>query len=302
MAMIHVNRGATSLGAFSEEEVREGLRTGRFALSDLGWREGMANWQTLSQFPEFAAAAPTAPPPQTPATPPLAAAAGSMSSAVAARSGLPWERRHEIGWVSGFFETVSVVLTRPVEAFTIMRTEGGFGDPLLFGVIGGSIGAIIWTLLTVALHSLGLFAALQARQNSLDGLLGASASGAILIVRLIFTPIIIALGLFVWAALVHVCLMLLGGANKTFETTFRALSYAYGATNLFVIVPCCGWVVAFIWGLVADCIGVSRGHETDTGRAVMSVLLPLVVCCGAAWVLIVLIFGGIGVLMQHANQ
>ena len=64
MAMIHVNRGATSLGVFSEEEVREGLRTGRFAPGDIGWREGMANWQPLSQFPELGAAAPAAPPAQ----------------------------------------------------------------------------------------------------------------------------------------------------------------------------------------------------------------------------------------------
>jgi len=65
MAMIHVNRGATSLGVFSEEEVREGLRTGRFAPGDIGWREGMANWQPLSQFPELGSAAPAAPPAQT---------------------------------------------------------------------------------------------------------------------------------------------------------------------------------------------------------------------------------------------
>src|SRR5438067_1839497 len=65
MAMIHVNRGATSLGVFSEEEVREGLRTGRFAPTDIGWREGMANWQPLSQFAELAGATPAAPPPQT---------------------------------------------------------------------------------------------------------------------------------------------------------------------------------------------------------------------------------------------
>src|SRR5260221_14522519 len=69
MAMIHVNRGATSLGVFSEEEVREGLRTGRFAPGDIGWREGMANWQPLSQFPELGSAAPAAPPPQIGAAP-----------------------------------------------------------------------------------------------------------------------------------------------------------------------------------------------------------------------------------------
>ena len=36
--MIHVNRGATSLGTFSEEEVREVLRIGLFAPTDLGLR------------------------------------------------------------------------------------------------------------------------------------------------------------------------------------------------------------------------------------------------------------------------
>ena len=45
--MIHLNRGATSLGIFSEEEVREGLRSGRFVPDDMGWREGRANWQPL---------------------------------------------------------------------------------------------------------------------------------------------------------------------------------------------------------------------------------------------------------------
>ena len=55
MATIHITRGTTGLGTFSEEEVREGLRTGRFAGTDLGWREGMAQWQPLSQFTERAA-------------------------------------------------------------------------------------------------------------------------------------------------------------------------------------------------------------------------------------------------------
>ena len=73
--MIHVNRGATSLGVFSEEEVREGLRTGRFAPSDIGWREGMVTWQPLSQFAELAGAAPEVPPPQSGAVPATVASA-----------------------------------------------------------------------------------------------------------------------------------------------------------------------------------------------------------------------------------
>src|SRR5947199_6866116 len=104
MAMIHVNRGATSLGVFSEEEVREGLGTGRFAPTDLGWREGMASWKPLSQFSEFGAAAPAAPPPQTGAV--------STSETPASRSGLPWEHRQERGFFSAFIETLAMVLTK----------------------------------------------------------------------------------------------------------------------------------------------------------------------------------------------
>src|SRR4026207_1666671 len=89
MAMIHVNRGETSLGAFSEEEVREGLRTGRFVLTDIGWREGMANWQPLSQFPELGAAPPAAPPAQTGAIP--------TSEAAPPRSGPPAAHRPATG-------------------------------------------------------------------------------------------------------------------------------------------------------------------------------------------------------------
>src|SRR5213076_1283106 len=87
MAMIHVNRGATSLGVFPEEQVRGGIRTGRFLPSDLGWREGMASWQPLSEFTEFAAdiagAMPPsgAPPPQTPTAPAIIAPTAGTTSA-----------------------------------------------------------------------------------------------------------------------------------------------------------------------------------------------------------------------------
>jgi hypothetical protein len=122
-----------------------------------------------------------------------------------------------------------------------------------------------------------------------------------LIFRLIVAPIFIAIGLFIWAALVHVFLMMAGGANKPFETSFRALSYAYGATALFALVPCCGPWISFVWGLVADCIAIARSHETDMGRAVIAVLLPLVVCCGGVLVICLMLGVGIGALMQHSQ-
>src|SRR2546430_16519443 len=54
MATFHINRSGTSLGTFSEDEVRKALRSGKFGGTDLGWREGMATWQPLAQISEFA--------------------------------------------------------------------------------------------------------------------------------------------------------------------------------------------------------------------------------------------------------
>jgi hypothetical protein len=297
MAMIHVNRGATSLGAFPEEQVHEGIRAGRFLASDLGWREGMSSWQPLSQFTEFAgdigaAPAASAPPPQAPAAP--AMIAPSAGSTTAARSGLPWDERHTKGLFSAFIETLQMVLTRPSEAFTAMRREGGLGEPLLYAIIGGSFGLVFYFVYQLAFQSLGMFAN---RPNPLAHLVGASVGGVIAIV---FVPVLVVIGVFINAAILHVCLMIVGGAKQPFETTFRVICFASGSVFPLMVVPLCGGLVAGIWDLVLRCIGLARAHETDTGRAVLAVLLPVVVCCCGGF-LCIMMLGGFGALM-HANQ
>src|SRR5438094_3630617 len=271
MAMIHVNRGATSLGVFSEEEVREGLRTGRFVPTDIGWHEGMANWQPLSQFPELGAAAPLAPPPQT--------GASATSEAAASRSGLPWDHRQERGFFNAFVETLVMVLTKPGEAFTAMKREGGLGEPLIYALIGGCVGGVVSFLFSLGLQSIGLFGD---RHNTFAAMAGMGI-GSVLIVVLI--PLAIVIVLFIGSAIVHLCLMIVGGANQSFETTFRVLAFTHGSTGPLQMIPVCGGVVAGVWALVCNCIGLARAHETDTGRAVLAVFLPLIVCCGGVFTL-----------------
>lgn len=277
--MIHVNRGATSLGAFSEEEVREGLRTGRFVLTDIGWREGMANWQPLSQFPELGAA--------TPAAPPAQIAAGVTSEAAAPRSGLPWEHRQERGLFNAFVETLLMVLTKPGEAFTIMKREGGLGEPLIYALIGGCLGGIVSLLFSLGLQSVGFFADRHNTFAAMTGMGGGSVAFIVLV------PLFIVIGLFIGSAIVHLCLMIVGGANQSFETTFRVIAFSQGSTGPLQMIPICGGLIAGVWALVCNCIGLARAHETDTGRAVLAVFLPLIVCCGGV-LLIALMFGGLG--------
>ena len=280
--MIHVNRGATSLGAFPEEEVREGLRTGRFASSDLGWREGMPSWKPLSQFSEFATAGPAAPPPQIGSTP--------TSETTAARSGLPWEHRHEHGFAKAFIETLAMVLTKPDQGFRTMKTEGGLAEPLIYALIGGCVGGIVSLLLSLGLQSMGLFAG---QRDTFAALAGIGVGSIALIV---LVPVFIVIGLFIGAAIVHLCLMIVGGANKSFETTFRVLAFSQGSTGPLQIIPVCGGLIAGVWALVVNCIGLARAHETTTGRAVLAILLPIIVCCGAG-ILLLIMFGA--ALSQH---
>jgi hypothetical protein len=278
MAMINVNRGAESLGVFSEEDVREGLRSGRFAPTDLGWREGMTTWQPLSQFSEFADVTGSA----------TAGPTTAITPAVATRSGLPWEHREQLGLVKAFTDTLIMVLTKPVEAFQIMRTEGGLVDPVLYAVIGGSLGLIVYFLFTLLFGSFGM---MGGQRNPLAAIFG-GAFGAIFVI--ILCPIFIALSVFIGAGIIHLCLMLVGGAKKSYETTLRVVCFATGSTQPLLIVPICGSFIAGIWGLIVECIGLARAHETDVGRAVLAILLPVIVCCGGAFLLMTLgIFAGL---------
>ena len=58
------------------------------------------------------------------------------------------------------------------------------------------------------------------------------------------------------------------------------------------MIPVCGGIVAAVWALVVNCIGLARAHETTTGKAVFAILLPLIVCCGGGCFLAFLI--GVG--------
>jgi len=278
MAMIHVNRGATSLGVFSEEEVRQGLRTGRFAPTDIGWREGIANWQPLSQFAELAGATPVAPPLQT--------GAASISGPAAPRSGLPWDERQTKGLLNALIETLQMVLSRPVAAFTAMKREGGLGEPLLYAIIGGTFGGVFALTYNFALRS---FTSFGDRHNALAHLFG----GLSWIFLLVLTPLFVVIGVFVASAILHVCLMIVGGAKQSFETTFRVVCFAEGSVSPLLVIPFCGGLIVGIWKVILYCIGLARAHETDTGRAVIAVLLPLVVCCGA---FLLLMFGVLGAM------
>jgi hypothetical protein len=188
-----------------------------------------------------------------------------------------------------------MVLSRPSEAFTAMKTSGGMGDPLIYALIGAGVGGLVSFLFSLGFRSIGIFSDHRVGFGALPWI-GIGSLGFIVLL-----PLLIVLGLFIGTAIIHVCLMLVGGAQETFETTFRVLAFTQGSTGPLQMIPLCGGVIAAVWGLIVNCIGLARAHQIETGRAVLAVLLPLIICCGGGFLFLVLA-GGLGFLSQYGNH
>ena len=126
MGSIHINRNRQSLGQFTDQEVADGLQSGRFRPDELGWHESMDSWQPLSTFANLPPAS------GTPFTPPPVSAVPPVDFGSAAPV---WESANPPPFFSALVETIKQVLTKPVETFQAMPGEGGFGKPLKFYIL-----------------------------------------------------------------------------------------------------------------------------------------------------------------------
>ena len=89
-----------------------------------------------------------------------------------------------------------------------------------------------------------------------DAFTAMAGMGMGMIALIVLVPVFIVIGLFIAAAIVHLCLMIVGGANKSFETTFRVLAFSHGSTGPLQVIPVCGGMIAGVWALVVNCIGL----------------------------------------------
>lgn len=265
MADYHLGRDGQELGIFPEHEIREGLLTGRFLPTDLAWMPGMSDWQPLTTLPAFS---PPAPDSVAPLPPTLDQKSGQT------KSGPPFEDRDTVGFFTGFFTTISLVLTQPRGTFGSMRRDGGFSTPLLFLI---AVGWPMVILSTVAFSdgSLRFLAAYDFGGQSFDRVLG--GPGFFEIVYLMGYPLMVILGQFLGAAITHLCLRVVGGANHSYETTFRVSCYSTGAVSVFQLLPILGPVLILLWGGVIQVIGLAAAHETGVVRVVFALLIPLLV-------------------------
>jgi hypothetical protein len=197
--------------------------------------------------------------------------------------------------VSALFETIRESLLEPVSFFRRMAPSGGVGSPLFYGVLVGYIAQVVTSFYQMIIQgvlgsalagSSEVPEAVQQIASQLEGVGG-------FVTALLFGWIFVVIGLFVWSALVHVALLILGGAQRDYEASFRAVSYSQAA-QLFSVIPICGGVIGFVYVIVLNVIGLSEVHGIGRGKAAAAVLLPLFFCCCCGILGILLIAGAIG--------
>jgi hypothetical protein len=183
-----------------------------------------------------------------------------------------------------------------------MPVVGGIGGPLLYGMIAGYIG-----LLASALYSFIMRSALGTaawdfggRNSQLEQIMPMLTSGVGMIGQVVFGPLLVIIGLFIVSAIVHVCLLALGGATSGFEGTFRVASYA-NAAALIRIVPVCGDIVAFFYYIVLAIIGVAEAHRISGVKAAAAVLLPFLLLCCCCGLGIAAAVGGLASILGQAR-
>ena len=213
-----------------------------------------------------------------------AAAAYSFASAFpygGARPGLPWEVEPKT--LGCWFRTMGMVVGSPSQAFSLMRQYGGLGTPLLFNVYAvGMVMALIAVVAVPIMLAARAFA--QPNNNRGDPALIAGIVIGVIVAMLFYGLLLVVVVPCFWSGVSHLALYLVGGARHGFETTFRAISFAYFSallpSTLLGLIPYLGGVGAMIWILVLIGIALSRAHEISGGKAAAAVVLPFGICCG----------------------
>jgi hypothetical protein len=235
---------------------------------------------------------PLPPPPVPPVSSWARPSDGGAAGGGAAGGGTPWDRRREIGLVQAFFETTQEVLLQPVRLFSSLR-DGSMGGALLYGVIAGYVGLVASTLYQFVFNLVsGGGGSMMSSPEMARFAPFLEMTAVSLVVRILFGPIQIVIGVFVTAGIYHVLILLTGGTSRTFETTVQTVSYAQ-APALLSVIPVCGSVIAFFWYLVAYIVGLSEAHGISRARAAAVVLIPALLLCCCCVAAFTLLFGGV---------
>lgn len=195
---------------------------------------------------------------------------------------IPWEDRARLGFLGSLFETWKTSVFYPVGFYRRMPVKGGIGNPLLYGLILAFIGFVFQMMYE---QIFGQFFDPSRWYPFLDEAIDSGVGAMVDQMRSISTlagiiifPFAEIAIIFVLSGVFHLILAIFGWKAEDYEASFRIVAYSEGP-SVFYIIPVIGGPVVVVWQIVLFVIGIREVHGTSTGKALLIVFLPLLLCC-----------------------
>jgi hypothetical protein len=183
------------------------------------------------------------------------------------RHGSPWEDRSTLGLWQGIYQTLKAVLFSPGKLFRNLTCQGGIKEPLAFGLLVACLGAMIgffWKFLILSGELL-----------SLDyPFFGQFTAALIFLFVIVIIPVSVTLFMLLYSGILHILLRILRAGQNGFEATFSVVAYSQAA-QVWALIPFFGVLVAGIWQLIVQIIGLREIHETSYLRVIIGLMIPV---------------------------
>jgi len=171
--------------------------------------------------------------------------------------------------MAGFGEKVKGFLVSPVSTFQEVKGED-LGSVVKYFIVLALVFSILCTIIFAAIGS--MITSFMPTNMLPFGAAGGVVGAVVLFITLIVGLI---LGLFIGGAILHIFVYIVGG-RKGYAQTVKAMGYGMTPTLLLGWIPVIG-IIAGIWALIVEILGIRELHEISTGKAVLAVLLPAII-------------------------
>ncbi|MBP2134426.1 hypothetical protein J2128_002392 [Methanomicrobium sp. W14] len=176
-------------------------------------------------------------------------------------------------------EKVKGFIVKPTETFLAYKDES-LGKAYQYYVILLIIFSVLYGIVSIATGLNSFSEAVSIAGNSMGPQFGEALSAFsgfattmnIFIIYLMF--VLSLFTIFLSGFMIH-CFVLLFGGEKGYRMTFKSVFYASTPALLLGWIPFVN-IIASIWYLILQIIGIKAYHEISTGKAVAVVLVPII--------------------------
>ena len=171
--------------------------------------------------------------------------------------------------VLSIWERIKGFLFRPSETFDASK-EDTIGDAFKYFVVLLAIYAVLFSIMVLV-----AFSAMSWMVEPWAAMMGLTAGPLLAVAMFVLSLISGIIAVFIMGLWMHIWVYIVGG-RKGVKQTIKALMY--GATPSYLL----GWIpfvglIAGIWALIVEIIGIRQLHELSTGKAVLAFILAIII-------------------------